>query len=92
MNNVGFMQILNSFDQLVKNVTIVKIFEDFLSDSIVEICLHELKNQVQIFIVFRSNDSVEFDNVLVIDLVEEDDFAVGALGVGGMLKGVKYFF
>ena len=74
------------------NVTIVKIFENFLANSIVEICLHELENEVQIFVVLRSNDSVEFDDVLVIDLVEEDDFAVGALGVSGVLKGIEYFF
>lgn len=92
MNNVGFMQILNSLDQLIDNVTIVKIFEDFLADSIVEICFHEFEYQVQIFIVLGSNDSVKFDDVFVINLVEKDDFAVGTLSISGVLKGIEYFF
>ncbi len=92
MDNVGLMQILNSFYQLINNITIVKIFEYFLTDGIVKICLHELENKVQIFVVLWSNDSVEFDDVLVIYLMEEDNFTVSTLGISRMLKGVKYFF
>jgi hypothetical protein len=43
---------------LMDNVTIVKIFEYFLSDGVVEIGFHELKNKVQIFIIFGLDDSM----------------------------------
>ena len=92
MNDVGFMQVLNSFDQLINNVTIVEIFEDFLSNSIVEICFHELKDQVQIFIILGSNNSVQFYNIFTINLVKKDDFAIGTLSVSGVLKGIEYIF
>ncbi len=58
MNDVGLMKILNAFDELMDNVTIVKIFEYFLSDGVVEIGFHELKNKVQIFIIFGLDDSM----------------------------------
>ena len=52
MDDVGWMEILNAFDELIDDVTIVKIFEYFLSDGIVEIGFHELKNEVQKLSVF----------------------------------------
>ena len=58
MNDVGLMKILNAFDELMDNVTIVKVFEYFLSDGVVEIGFHELKNKIQIFIIFSLDDSM----------------------------------
>ena len=92
MNDVSLMKILNAFDELMDNVTIVKIFEYFLSNGVVEIGFHELKNKVQIFIIFGLDDSMQFDNILVINLMQEDNFAIGALGVCGVLEGIEYFF
>lgn len=35
---------------------------------------------------------MEFNNIGMAEFVEENNFAVGPLGVGGMLEGVEYFF
>lgn len=70
----------------------MQIFKDFLADSIVKVCLHKLKYQVQIFVVLSFNYSVEFYNIFVIDLMQKDDLTISALGVCGVLKSVKYFF
>ncbi len=52
------MQMLYPLDKLINNVSIMKIFQDLLSNSIMQISLHKLKNQVQIFVVLCLDDSV----------------------------------
>jgi len=57
------MQIFHAFADLVHNVAIVQIFEDFLTNSVMEISFHEFEYKVEIFIVICSDDVVEFDDV-----------------------------
>ncbi len=92
MNYISFMQVLNSLHKLVHNISIVQIFEDFLSNGIMQICLHKLENQVQIFIVLCLYHSVKLHDVLVLNLMQKNYFAVCALCVCGVLEGVKYLF
>lgn len=54
-----------------------------------EICLHELEDEVEILVIFCADDLVELDDVGVVEFLEEDDLAEGALGVGGMLKSIE---
>ena len=44
VNDLGWMQILHALDKLIEYVSVVDVFEDFLPDGIMQICLHELKN------------------------------------------------
>lgn len=54
-----------------------------------EICLHELEDEVEILVIFCADDLVELDDVGVIEFLEEDDLAEGALSVGGMLESIE---
>lgn len=54
-----------------------------------EICLHELEDKVEILVIFCADDLVELDDVGVIEFLEEDDLAEGALSVGGMLESIE---
>lgn len=57
-----------------------------------EICLHELEDEVEILVIFCADDLVELDDVGVVEFLEEDDLAEGALGVGGMLESIEDLF
>lgn len=46
------MKILESFCDLVDDIAYVYIFEYVLGDDVMEICLNELKDEVNIFIIF----------------------------------------
>lgn len=48
-----------------------------------------LKYQVNINVVIRANDLLQLDDVRVLELHEKHDFAVGTLGVGGIVKCVE---
>lgn len=54
-----------------------------------EICLHELEDEVEILVIFCADDLVQLDDVGVVELLQEDDLAEGALGIGGMLEGIE---
>lgn len=53
---------------------------------------HELENQINVLVIVGPEGIVEFYYVGVLGLFENLDLAIGALCVGGMLKGVKYLF
>jgi hypothetical protein len=57
-----------------------------------EVGFHELEDQVEVFVIVGFDDVVEFDDVGMVEFVEEDNFSVGALGIGGVLEGIEYFF
>ena len=57
-----------------------------------EVCFHELKDKVEIFIIFGFKDAVKFDDVGVVEFVEDGDFPVGSLGVDFVVEGIEYFF
>lgn len=60
--------------------------------GIMKIRLHELEDKVEILIIFSSDDLVQFDDVGVIELLQESDLAKGALCVGGVLEGIEDLF
>jgi hypothetical protein len=65
------------------------ILEDALGDDIVQIGLHEFKEQVDILVVIRPDRVVELDDVRMVQLLQDLDLAVGALGVSCMLECVE---
>ena len=52
-----------------------------LPDGVVEIGFHVLKYKVKIFIVFSPDDLMQLNDVGIMNFLEEDDLAVGPLGV-----------
>jgi hypothetical protein len=86
------MQVLHPLAYLVHNETVVDVLEDLLTDSVVQVRLHELENEVKILVVLRTDYIEEFNDVRVTQLVDDAYFAVGTLSVHGMLEGIEYFF
>lgn len=92
MDYFSGMHKLESFYELVENVSIVCILQYFLSDGIMQISFHVLKDQVKVFFVVSLYDVVKFDYVRMRKLVQKYDFSICSLCVCRMLEGVKYFF
>ena len=92
MDDLRGVQVLECFGELVDDETDVHVFEDVFRDYVVEVGLHELEEEVHVFVVVCADGLCEFDDVLVVQLSKDLDFAVGALGVGGVLEGVEDFF
>lgn len=56
MNYLGRVHELNTLQNLIQNEPLMDILQNFLSDCIVEVSLHELKDKIKILIVFRSQN------------------------------------
>lgn len=70
----------------------MNVLQNASSHHQVQVTLHQLKDQVQVFVVESSNDGDEFDDVFVsIELLQVHDFSVGSLSIGGVLESVVYF-
>lgn len=65
------------------------VLEYSLADDVMQICFHEFEEQIDILIVVGANGIVELDDVGMLELLQNLDLAVGALGVGGVLEGVE---
>lgn len=68
MDDQPRMQILQSFRQLIDDKSDMHFLEDALSDDIVEVGFHELKDKVDIFVVLCFEGLVEFYYVWVVEL------------------------
>jgi hypothetical protein len=56
----------------------------------VQVGLHVLEQQVDVFIIIGANGVVELDDVGVVQLPQDLDLPICPLGVGGVLEGVEY--
>jgi hypothetical protein len=82
-----------TLQNLVDNVLLVNVFKDICPNDCVEICIHEIKYEVDIAVIFSANDVLETDNVLVTgEFLQENDFTESALCIGGILKCVEVLF
>jgi hypothetical protein len=63
-----------------------------LPDGVVEVCLQELENEIEILIIFCADDVQQFDDIVVVELMQVAYLSVGALRVDRVLEGVEYFF
>jgi hypothetical protein len=54
-----------------------------------QIGLHELEEQVDIFVVIGADGIMQPDDVGVLQLLQNLDLPVGALGVSGVLEGIE---
>lgn len=89
MDNGATMQILECLGQLVYDEADMDVLEYALRNDVMQVCLHELKQQINVLVVVSADSVHQFDNVGVVQLLEDLDFAVGALGVGGVLEGIE---
>ena len=68
------------------------VLKDILRDNIVKICLHKLKNEINISIVFCFYCIVYFYDVCMIDLPQYFNLSVSPLCICSVLEGIKYYF
>lgn len=89
MDNGPTMQILECLGELVDDETDMDVLEDALGNDVMQVCLHELKQQINVLVIVSADGVYQFDDVGVVQLLEDLDFAVGALSVGGVLEGIE---
>lgn len=84
------MHVLEAFQELVDYVLLVNFLKNVGSDDGVEIGVHEVKNEVDVFVVLSPDDVLESDYVFMSSqFLQENDFSESALGVGSVLEGVE---
>ena len=92
MNDVCRVKILDALENLIHDELVVNVFEDLLSDGVVQVCLHILKDQIEVLVILRTDNIMQFNYVFMVQFVQIANFAICALGVDGVLEGVKNFF
>lgn len=81
MYNICGVEILHRLADLMHDEAVVNIFEYLLADGVVQVGLHELENQIEIFVVVRTHHVQQLDYVGVTQVVQVTDLAVRPLGV-----------
>ncbi len=89
MDDSSGVKVLEGFGELVDDEADVHVFEYAFGDDVVQVCLHELEEQVDVFVVVGADCLVQLYDVWVVELLQDLNFAVGALSVGGVLEGVE---
>jgi hypothetical protein len=90
VDDVGGVDVLEAFEDLVDDELFVDFFEDVAADDGVEVDFDELEDEVDVVGVLGFDDVEQPDDALVaLELVQEDHLAVGALGVRGVVEGVE---
>lgn len=75
---------------LVEHVFFMNVLEDLGSDDGMKIGLHEIEDQVEVFVVLGADQVLQRNDVGVpAELPEKNDLAEGALGIGGILECIK---
>ena len=69
MDEIGAVQILERFRNLIDDVLLVLLLQDVLANDAVQIDLHVLEDEVDVSIVLSSDDVVQFDYVIVLELL-----------------------
>ena len=91
MDDCAAVEVLECLGELVDDEPDVYVFEDALRDDVVQVCLHELEQQVHVLVVVRADGVHQLYDIGVVQLLQDFDLAVGALRVGGVLECVEDF-
>jgi hypothetical protein len=91
VDEVGAMQILQRLGNLIDDVFFVLLLEYVLPNNAVQVDLHVLEDKIDILVVLGSNDIVQFNYVLMIELLQEHDLSIGPLRICRVLESVKDF-
>lgn len=92
MDYAGSVHVLERLCHLIDYEANMYIFQDSLGYHIMKVCLHELKNQVNIFIVIGFDGIDQFYYIGVIQLFQNLYLTVCSLGICRMLKSIKNLF
>ena len=78
---------------LIENIFFMNILQYFSSNNSMKISLHEIKNQINIFIILCSDQMLQTNYIwMTIKLTKENNLAESSLSVSSILKGIKDFF
>lgn len=66
MNKLSRVEIFESLGQLVHNKSDVYVLQNTLANNIVEVSLHVLEDQIDVFVILGSDNCVQLDNVLMV--------------------------
>jgi len=59
------VHVFKAFEYLIDNILLVNIFQDIGSNNSMKICVHEVKDQIDVPIVFSTNYILQTDDVFM---------------------------
>ena len=84
------MHVLQTLQDLVNNVLLVDVFENVGSDNRMQICVHKIKDKIDIAVILSPNHILESNYVLVpSQLLQEDNLTESSLRVSRVLESIK---
>lgn len=86
------MEVVNGLGDLINNEAFMFFLQNIFSYERIEVDVHKLKDEVDVAFVLCFDYFLQGDDVRMLDLIEEHDFAVRALGVSGVLERVEVLF
>ena len=93
MDDVDGVDVLECAQQLPGDVLDVDVFADVSSDHCVQVRVHELEHQVQVYVILRLFHRDQLDDVVVgAQLLQEHDFSESALSISRVREGSKDLF
>ena len=92
MYELGRVHILEAFYELVYDVLFVDWLQNICANNSVQISLHEIKDKVNVSIIFSLENIAKSHNIGVTgELLQVLNFTVGSLGICSITKGIKTF-
>jgi len=84
------MHVLQTLQDLVNNVLLVDVFENVSPDNRMQICVHKIKDKIDIAVILSPNHILESNYVLVpSQLLQEDNLTESSLRVSRVLESIK---
>ena len=91
MDQLSCMQVVQSLSNLVYDITLVLLAQQSLPNQSVQVDVHELEKDINVLFRVRSDHPSNLYYVRVLQFLEKHYLSVGALGISGVLKGIKIF-
>lgn len=87
------MHVLQTFQDLVDYILFVDVLEYISTNYCMKICVHKVKDKVNVAVVFGADDVLQSNNVFVPgEFLQENNFSKSSLCVGRILKCVEILF
>lgn len=85
------VHILDALEYLIHNIFLMDVLHDVGPDDGVQVRLHEIEHQIDIFIIFCLEDVQQgYDVRVAVELLQEYHLAVCSLRIRRILKGIEY--
>ena len=90
MEEIGGVHEFEAFQDLVDDILFVDVLQDVSSDYSMQVCVHEVKYQVDVSVIFGPDHVLKPNDILMtVELLQKDDLSECSLGVCRILKSVK---